>query len=157
MAYKNYIVNDKWLDLNKQNIIELQSEDGELVSAKCNGEDIGSGGGGGSSDLSTAEVTLNLTPPEGVTLIDEYIMSPVIVIDENPYTGQSITVTDHKANIPLVNNEARFMTAGGEDSNGDIYAIDTVTEMSSNITYDSDLGEYVVTGDGSITATLVLY
>ena len=28
MATKNYMINDKWLDLDKQNIVELQSVDG---------------------------------------------------------------------------------------------------------------------------------
>ena len=84
MATKNYMINDKWLDLDKQNIVELQSVDGELDSLKVNGSeivtpsgkititengtdidiaqyalaDVNVEGGGGSSDFSTAEVTL---------------------------------------------------------------------------------------------------
>lgn len=84
MATKNYMINDKWLDLDKQNIVELQSVDGVLDSLKVNGSeietpsgkititengtdidiaqyataDVSVEGGGGSSDFSTAEVTL---------------------------------------------------------------------------------------------------
>lgn len=40
MATKNYMINDKWLDLDKQNIVELQSVDGEIDSLKVNGSEI---------------------------------------------------------------------------------------------------------------------
>lgn len=40
MATKNYMINDKWLDLDKQNIVELQSVDGVLDSMKVNGSEI---------------------------------------------------------------------------------------------------------------------
>ena len=84
MATKNYMINDKWLDLDKQNIVELQSVDGELDTLKVNGSeivtpsgkititengtdidiaqyalaDVNVEGGGGSSDFSIAEVTI---------------------------------------------------------------------------------------------------
>ena len=44
MATKNYMINDKWLDLDKQNIVELQSVDGEIDKVFVNGEEAGSGG-----------------------------------------------------------------------------------------------------------------
>lgn len=56
MAVKNYLINDKWLDIDKQNIVEVKSTDGVIGSIKLNGEEYG--GGGGSSDFSTAEVTV---------------------------------------------------------------------------------------------------
>ena len=56
MAIKNYLINDKWLDIDKQNIVEVKSSDGVIGSIKVNGEEYG--GGGGSSDFSTAEVTI---------------------------------------------------------------------------------------------------
>ena len=92
MATKNYMINDKWLDLDKQNIVELQSVDGELDSLKVNGSEIVtpsgkititengtdidiaqyaladvsvSGGGGGSSDLTW------ILPEQTVTLVDQ--------------------------------------------------------------------------------------
>lgn len=57
MASKNYLIHDKWLDIDKENNVEIQSIDGVITSVKNNGEDIGSGGGGGDF-LSTAEVTI---------------------------------------------------------------------------------------------------
>lgn len=56
MAIKNYMINDKWLDIAKQNTVEVESTDGVIGSVKVNGEEYG--GGGGSSDFSTAEVTI---------------------------------------------------------------------------------------------------
>lgn len=40
MATKNYMINDKWLDIDKQNIVELQSVDGVLDSLKVNGSEV---------------------------------------------------------------------------------------------------------------------
>ena len=40
MATKNYLINDKWLDIDKQNIVELQSVDGVLDSLKVNGSEV---------------------------------------------------------------------------------------------------------------------
>ena len=100
MATKNYMINDKWLDLDKQNIVELQSVDGVLDSLKVNGSeivtpsgkititengtdidvaqyalaDVNVEGGGGSSDFSTAEVTIiastNFGFDSGLTIFD---------------------------------------------------------------------------------------
>ena len=56
MAIKNYMINDKWLDIAKENIVEVKSTDGVIGSVKVNGQEYG--GGGGSSDFSTAEVTI---------------------------------------------------------------------------------------------------
>lgn len=94
MATKNYMINDKWLDLDKQNIVELQSVDGVLDSMKVNGSefvtpsgkititengtdfdiaqyalaDVNVEGGGGSSD--TITVTMSFTrDPDGLDVI----------------------------------------------------------------------------------------
>lgn len=64
MAVKNYLINDKWLDIDKQNIVEVKSTDGVIGSIKLNGEEYGGGGGGGSSDLTTAEVTIIWSNPD---------------------------------------------------------------------------------------------
>lgn len=56
MAVKNYMINDKWLDIAKQNIVEVESTDGVIGSVKVNGEEYG--GSGGESDFSTAELVL---------------------------------------------------------------------------------------------------
>lgn len=43
MAVKNYLINDKWLDIDKQNIVEVKSTDGVIESIKLNGEEYGGG------------------------------------------------------------------------------------------------------------------
>ena len=58
MAIKNYLINDKWLDLDKQNIVEVKSTDGVIGSVKLNGEEYG--GGGGESDFSTANAVFHV-------------------------------------------------------------------------------------------------
>ena len=52
---KFYGAHDQWTDLDKQNDVLITSTDGVIDSVKVNGEDYG---GGGSSDFSTAEVTI---------------------------------------------------------------------------------------------------
>ena len=52
---KLYSVHDHWTDINKKNDVDIESIDGVIAGIKVNGEDYS---GGGSSDFSTAEVTL---------------------------------------------------------------------------------------------------
>lgn len=56
---KLYSVHDHWTDINKKNDVDIESIDGVITGIKVNGEDYG--GGGGSSDFSTAQVTVNIT------------------------------------------------------------------------------------------------
>ena len=76
MAVKNYMINDKWLDIAKQNIVEVESTDGVIGSVKVNGEEYG--GGGGSSDFSTAEVTIINNSGATVSLGD--VFAPIFQI-----------------------------------------------------------------------------
>ena len=108
MSTKNYLINDKWLDIDKQNIIELQSVDGELITAKCNGEDIG-GGGGGSSDFTTAEVTINHTAADWLFYVsqivesgDDVFLYPLLEIYSDDPTEITITVALYKGHSALM-------------------------------------------------------
>ena len=102
MATKNYMINDKWLDLDKQNIVELQSVDGELDSLKVNGSEVVTPSGkiaitengtdidiaqyaladvnveGGSGDFSTAEITI--INNSGATVLLGDIINPTFQI-----------------------------------------------------------------------------
>lgn len=132
MATKNYMINDKWLDIDKENIVELQSVDGEIGSVKVNGEDYG--GGGGSSDFSTAEVTVNNT----------YGENPLIL------NGGIVNTTDNRIDyFAIINDgeeaEVTIALYKGETSI-DINANDPYL-MSGNISFDDDLDEFEVTGD----------
>ena len=69
-----YGIHDKWTDINKENDVLVQSTEGVIDSIKVNGEDYG---GGGASDLSTAEViVINQTELpvsfETALIVDEY-------------------------------------------------------------------------------------
>lgn len=151
MATKNYMINDKWLDLDKQNIVELQSVDGVLDSLKVNGSeietpsgkititengtdidiaqyalaDVNVEGGGGSSDFSTAEVEIN-----GIA----EIYGAFLKEDETYYINSGTPTT-----IILYKGKATLMS---------LHAPQSVT---GNISYDSDREEFTVTGDGTIT------
>lgn len=92
MAIKNYMINDKWLDIAKQNIVEVESTDGVIGSVKVNGEEYG-GGGGGSSDLSTAEVTSSENSEEniGITAITEIAPNKETVAETSLSGGRTGT------------------------------------------------------------------
>lgn len=55
---KTYAVHDHWTDINKKNDVDIISIDGEITRIKVNGEDYG--GGGGSSDFSIANMTIQV-------------------------------------------------------------------------------------------------
>jgi hypothetical protein len=142
MAYKNYIVNDKWLDLNKQNIIELQSEDGELVSAKCNGEDIGSGGGGGGGDFSTAEVTIT-DESEAVSIWGAFL---IIDNEEEPHNATTSFYGRFTSNKIVLYKGAAVVTLEGIPGGYSINTSGSIEDLGSG--YD-----FVVTGDCTITVS----
>ena len=142
MAIKNYMINDKWLDIAKQNIVEVQSTDGVIGSVKVNGQEYG--GGGGESDFSTAEVTF-------ISVSDMYKASGIFVDNVNecikfeeyfvsPQTPVTVTVALYKGkNILPINcvteNDQSYMPT---------------TEGSVEFSIES-MG-FIVTGNGSITA-----
>ena len=172
MATKNYMINDKWLDLDKQNIVELQSVDGVLDSLKVNGSeietpsgkititengtdidvaqyalaDVNVEGGGGSSDFSTAEVTISKgamgTQVDGIipwlSEEDNQTYSTVELVDEEtltvkvPVGGNSITV---------------YFSRSAQSTDGNIESAGDVSFMSKN------LKSYLITGDCSISFT----
>ena len=162
MATKNYMINDKWLDLDKQNIVELQSVDGELDSMKVNGSeivtpsgkititengtdidvaqyalaDVAVEGGGGSSDLSTAEVTVNNSASN--TNID--FTGVMLENDELVSASESLSEATIVLTVVLYKNiQHVYINA------------DSVTSISGNITGDMADG-FDVTGDCVINA-----
>lgn len=141
MAVKTYGIHDQWTDLNKLNIVEIKSENGEVDSVKINGED--SGGGGGESDFSTAKVTLiNNGSPDG------YKISLPTLTDENGIDFSSdITVSSEVVvQVPLYKGKLKVG-----------FAIFNVIEgpatVSGDIFIDDDFDYLLITGDGTFTAT----
>lgn len=135
MAVKNYGIRDQWTNLDKLNNVDIKSVDGVIESVKINGEEAG---GGGSSDFSTAEVTVN----GNFTQSDLFIVS---VIEKDPnnedlafpqlQSGNSTyTVILYKGRSALMfmGSQSRTITVSGN--------IETV-----------GTGVYIITGDGTIT------
>ncbi len=163
MATKNYMINDKWLDLDKQNIVELQSVDGVLDSLKVNGSeivtpsgkititengtdidiaqyalaDVNVEGGGGSSDFSIAEVTFSGISGTAFATMPKIIDTPFDAI--LPLQNE---VTDETYTIALYKGKA-------------VISLD-LTGVEGNVTTSGDIelleeSTYLVTGNGTIT------
>ena len=158
MATKNYMINDKWLDLDKQNIVELQSVDGVLDSLKVNGSEIETPSGkititengtdidiaqyaladvaveGGSSDFSTAEVEVtNNMSKAGFTITLPHIEEDGLysVLTVNPTAAVVVYVPLYQGKCVAYSDQA-----GGLVYTGDI------TRTGTDI---------FITGDGTIT------
>lgn len=133
MAIKTYKVNDFWLDIDKENHVDIESTDGVITSVKNNGEDIG--GGGGSSDFSTATLTLNgKHPPIGQNLLPTLLVDPehglAGAYGSTNWTSSPYTVILYK---------------------GKAYAVLPQGTTSGGIVYDEEMEVYVITGDCTIT------
>lgn len=141
MAIKNYLINDKWLDIDKQNIVEVKSTDGVIGSVKLNGEEYGGSGGGGSSDFSTATV-------EFISSSGTYDVMCCNIVDNALMLGDYKTVTAKMSwtyTIPLLNGVAYL-------NQRSFIGIDTsvMPTMEGSIELGQDV--FIITGDGTITA-----
>lgn len=137
MAIKNYMINDKWLDIAKQNIVEVESTDGVIGSVKLNGEEYG-GGGGGSSDFTTAQVTLIIG-----SNADASVEGACILEDG----GVEYLDTAY----PVAANTTSVIPAVLYKGEGTV-----MIQTSATITVDGDIQQmapnaYIITGDGTIT------
>ena len=129
----------------------------EMLLANAMGES-GGGGGGGSSDFSTAQVTLNLTPPEGVE-ITSVRANLNFEYGGYWYTAYDCVATDNILSVLTHLNNANILlsTIEASDAEGTVYFIDTDSPInaSGGITYDAEEEYFIITGDGTITATLI--
>lgn len=162
MATKNYMINDKWLDLDKQNIVELQSVDGELDSLKVNGSEIVTPSGkititengtdidiaqyaladvaveGGSSDFSTAEVTI-INPQ----FVDCVLHGPILL---NGAVDIEAFASDDGTTITVVTYQSEPTMCYITDMIGD-----TLIPSSVSGDIENDEGTLLITGNGTIT------
>ena len=123
MATKNYMINDKWLDLDKQNIVELQSVDGELDSLKVNGSEI-------------------VTPSGKITITENGTD-----IDVAQYATADVNVEgggggDYFVELQTINIPARSVT-GVYDSELELYiALEEIADVNAAVlaeySYDED-------------------
>lgn len=135
MAVKNYGIHDKWTDLDKLNNVDIKSVDGVIESVKINGEEAG--GGGGSSDFSTAEVTII-----GATGVEATVLLMPNIQDSDRRTG--IEAIEVKAfsiqktyNVPLFKGHSLIKVNSGD-----------VDGLTGNVTLDR--GWLDVTGNCSL-------
>ena len=174
MATKNYMINDKWLDLDKQNIVELQSVDGVLDSLKVNGSEIETPSGkititengtdidiaqyaladvavegGGSSDFSTAKLTVINNKEWHIQAAD----CPVALVeDEMLFGGFSVNANSQSVfDVIIYKGYAHIleiMTGASLDTPIDL---ETEASLSGNAVYNAEDELIDITGDCTIT------
>lgn len=95
---------------------------------------------GGSSDFSTAEVTVNIQGGE----IDE--MSGCVAVDDPDYGGYSVCtlVSGETSTVILYKGRALVVPLESYSTN----------EATGGIVYDEDSGNFIVTGDGTISVSM---
>lgn len=125
-----YGIHDKWTDIDKENDVLVQSTEGVIDSIKVNGEEYG---GGGSSDFSTAVMTITTSAQLG-----SYYALPHITdggISTEPiaiFAAAPVEVI-----VPLYNGKLIVH----DDYNN------TFTSTTGDIVIDTTNGLYVITGN----------
>ena len=109
-------------------------------------------GGGGSSDFSTATVTLNLTYPEGVVADIARINTYFDISQASVYGGNIYTDSDN-VEVVLYQNKCSVYEIKGSAGNTD-YAAENIT-VSGSVVFDAEAGAYIVTGDCTFSANMV--
>ena len=140
MAVKNYGIRDQWTNLDKLNNVDIKSVDGVIESVKINGEEAG---GGGSSDFSTATLTLTNTT-ENLVVCEvpcyrdgaEILSSRAVVfgaVGDEPTTATfNVVCKSNGATLTIVSEGATVATSG-------------------DIQYIEAEHLYIITGDCTIT------
>lgn len=110
-------------------------------------------GGGGSSDLSIAKVTLNLTADDDTPFVGEKV-DTAFYLGTSEYRSSNVPAVDHVAEIVMHSNEAEIYYTFGVSEEEILYG-NLVDEpvCTGGVEY-IDSGIFVVTGDGTITATV---
>ena len=146
MAVKNYGIHDKWTDLDKLNNVDIKSVDGVIESVKINGEEAG--GGGGSSDFSTVNLTIKIvgTPGGGTVLATE--LYGAFISTEDKLVGKVLvpTTPGTEALIPVVMYK-------NQPSSFDLISqsVPNMPTYTDTITYDMENNIWTISGDGAIT------
>lgn len=110
-------------------------------------EQLESGGGGGESDFTTAEVTFVL--PEGTEEVDSFAF--IQTVDEGEgepasvFVGIAPITTNAKRNVPLYKGLTAIMLSGFADSGY------TIGSVSGDAEYNNITGILMITGDCTIT------
>ena len=126
-----YGIHDQWTDINKENDILVQSSDGVIDSIKVNGEEYG----GGSSEFSTAVMTITTSDGDGS------IFYALPHITENGISNENILLSSSQPVdiiIPLYNGKLTIY----DDFNP------SFTSMAGDITISGS--NYVITGNCTV-------
>lgn len=132
----------------------FDEENGEWVEVEGSG---GGGGGGGGSNITFAEVTMNLTTEVGTAIPILFLRNlklPGLEIGSEQFICQWAEAENGKVTIPLYNGQGSFSGAGGYDSESGINYIDTSPFNLSGAIEESASGGYIVTGDCAISGHL---
>ena len=144
MATKYYGIKDNWTDDDVANVIEVASEDGTVSSVKVNGVEYG--GGGGSSDFTSATITIKDPdemgePIEGPFVLDGTNQWDVQFPDTVAVGGKILSDaggTEWSVEVPLYNGVAMLQLSAPIFN----------STISGNLTKN---GSYIkVTGNGVI-------
>ena len=114
-------------------------------------------GGGGSSDFSIAEVTLNYTLADSTIISSERIKDVYLDYPDEDfgYSAETLVATNHKVSVILYNNKATIAGLSAINTNNNRYVLgESEPTATGGISFDSVEGIFVVTGDGTITAVL---
>lgn len=138
--------------------------DGDILSAeKMNTleQAVASGGaGGGSSDLFLATVTLEGTAPQGYT-VDWWSIHAVSTPQfggerESRYVmNENYSETSSVFQVIVYEGTAYIDSVSYYDTTNEVGFILTDYVLSDNVTYDSENGRFVITGDCTIGGTLI--
>jgi hypothetical protein len=136
---KSYNISDDWRDLDIFNEIYVKSEDGVVSKIMVNGEDVG--GGGGSSDFSTAEVDVTVNGEETFFLADA-----ITVSDEEMYWVEGFETMSYTMVLYKGTYEGTITTPEG-------YKVSSATGTGGVTISTTPFGAYTVniTGDGTLT------
>lgn len=166
MATKNYLINDKWLNINKQNIVELQSVDGELDSLKVNGSEIETPSGKititeNGTDIDVAQYALADVNVEGGGGSSDFTMATMTVISSSDGIVGYLTF-DPNSPLSYYSGEAYAHSDVPSETFGVLLyqglgildTLDaelTIGSVSGSIEFDAELEAYKITGDCTIT------
>lgn len=116
----------------------------------------GGGGGGGSSDFDTARVTFNFTAPAGYTIDFIGFTADFELDDSSLYSNQGDTTSNY---VDVLTYKGTAMMTYGSIFAATLEETDLFIDLDTmavagSISYDSDNSMFIITGNGTITATL---
>lgn len=118
---------------------------------------ISEGGGGGSSDFNTAEVTINATIEGSPTLVYKGFSATIQYPEgsNSQYFGGFVDFTGDVLlyqNNAIISADEIFAVDSNDNNYGVLTAITPTT--SGNATYDSENNVFIITGDCTINITM---